>query len=219
MEIKVTKLTDLSLLQKANSFTTGRDSKMDLAKAYKLGHSPIRTQLFWIEMRDIPLFVASHLVRSHVGIQCFQLSKRTDRGGKDFNQVCRDLAFGIRTEFIGKENKPAKDISGEYCKWADAVDVLPEHFDRYAPTDLACIINAEAIINMSHKRLCAKASAETKEIWGKVIEEVCMCDPDLAKHCVKPCVHCGFCREAKPCGFTKTDVYQILREDYLKLFS
>lgn len=216
MEVKVAKLTHLSLLQKANSFTTGRDSKMDLAKAYKLGHSPIRTQLFWIEMRDIPLFVASHLVRSHVGIQCFQLSKRPDRGGKDFKQVCEDISNKVNT---------IPDIDSGYV-YSEAVETisemindLPYEFDRYTPTDLACIINAEAIINMSHKRLCAKASAETREIWEKIVEEIRKCDRDLANYCVKPCVHCGFCREAKPCGFTKTDIYQILREDYLKLFS
>lgn len=211
MEVKVTKLTDLSLLQKANSFTTGRDSKMDLAKAYKLGHSPIRTQLFWIEMRDIPLFVTSHLVRSHVGIQCFQLSKRTDRGGEDFRDVCNAIVNEIQHNGCGSCHGN-RDI-------LDAIESLPERFDRYTPTDLACLINAEAIINMSHKRLCAKASAETREIWEKIVEEIRTCDRDLANYCVKPCVHCGFCREAKPCGFTKTDIYQILREDYLKLFS
>lgn len=211
MEVKVTKLTNLSLLQKANSFTTGRGSKMNLAKAYKLGHSPIRTQLFWIEMRDIPLFVASHLVRSHVGIQCFQLSKRPDRGGEDFRDVCNTIVNEIQLNGCGSCHGNREIL--------DAIESLPERFDRYTPTDLACLINAEAIINMSHKRLCAKASAETREIWKKIVEEIRKCDRDLANYCVKPCVHCGFCREAKPCGFTKTDAYQILREDYLKLFS
>lgn len=46
MEVKVKKLTDVALLRKANSFTTGKGSVMTLEKAYKLGHSPIRTQLF-----------------------------------------------------------------------------------------------------------------------------------------------------------------------------
>lgn len=211
MDIKIEKLTDLSLLQRANSFTTGKDSKMDLAKAYKLGHSPIRTQIFLVEMREIPLFCASQFVRSNVGVQFFQLSKRTDRGGEDFRQVCEDLANDLTIAW----NNSDMDMHGDAT-----IDIrcLPDNFDRYAPTDLACIINAEAIINMSRKRLCAKASAETREIWGKVIEEVRKCDPDLANHCVKPCVYCGFCREAKPCGFTKTDAYTRQREDYLKLF-
>ncbi len=208
MDIKIKKLTDLSLLQKANSFTTGKDSKMDLAKAYKLGHSPIRTQIFWVEMRDIPLFCASQFVRSNVGVQFFQLSKRTDRGGEDFRDVCEDIA----QEVLSHPNVLVIHDISKYIR------ELPKKFDRYAPTDLACIINAEAIINMSKKRLCAKASAETRDIWGKVIDEVMKYDPDLAKHCVKPCVHCGFCREAKPCGFMRTDAYKRHREDYLKLF-
>lgn len=210
MEVKVTKLTDLSLLQKANSFTTGRDSKMDLAKAYKLGHSPIRTQLFWIEMRDIPLFVAGHLVRSHVGIQCFQLSKRPDRGGEDFRDVCNTIVNEIQLNGCGSCHGNREIL--------DAIESLPERFDRYTPTDLACIINAEAIINMSHKRLCAKASTETREIWEKIVEEIRKCDRDLANYCVKPCVHYGFCREAKPCRFMNTDAYDRQRRDYLKMF-
>ena len=210
MDIKVTKLTDLSLLQKANSFTTGKDSKMDLAKAYRLGHSPIRTQIFWVEMRDIPLFCASQFVRSNVGVQFFQLSKRTDRGGEDFREVCEDIVNEIQLNGC--------DACHGNIDIIDAIDSLPDVFDRYTPTDLACVINAEAIITMSRKRLCAKASAETMEIWGKVVEDVRQCDPDLAKHCVKPCVYCGFCREAKPCGYMKTRIYEKQRENYLKLF-
>lgn len=208
MEISVEKLTDLSLLQRANSFTTGRESKMDLAKAYRLGHSPIRTQIFWVEMRDIPLFCASQFVRSNVGVQFFQLSRRPDRGGEDFREVCEDIEYELR-------NHPNVLVINDI---ANEIKGLPDRFDRYTPVDLACVINAEAIINMSKKRLCAKASSETREIWDKVVEEVRKCDPDLANHCVKPCVYCGFCREAKPCGYMKTDAYERQRGDYLKLF-
>lgn len=210
MDIKIEKLTDLSLLKRANSVTTGRESKMDLAKAYRLGHSPIRTQIFWIEMREIPLFCASQFVRSNVGVQFFQLSKRTDRGGEDFRDVCDAIVIGMQLNGCGSCHGNREIL--------DAIESLPDRFDRYTPVDLACIINAEAIITMSRKRLCAKASPETREIWGKVVEEVRKCDPDLANHCVKPCVYCGFCREAKPCGFMKTAEYERRREDYLKLF-
>lgn len=69
MNIKVHKLTDIDSLHRANSFTSGNESKMSLATAYKLGHSTIRTQWFEIEMTDIPLFVASQLVRQTQGVQ------------------------------------------------------------------------------------------------------------------------------------------------------
>ena len=81
MEIKVTKLTDEALLRKACSYTINAESKAILGKMYKCEHSPIRTQLFVVEMIDIPTFVSVHLVRHHVGIDHFVKSNREDRPG------------------------------------------------------------------------------------------------------------------------------------------
>ena len=218
MNINVKKLTDVELLREANSFTTNKESKMSLLTAYRMKHSPIRTQIFWITMEDIPLFVASQLVRSHVGIQCYQLSKRTDRGGADFNDVCRNFGFNIRTNHIGKEDWLATDLGNSYERFAEAVETLPEVFDRYAPTNLAMLINAEAIMNMSSKRLCAKASKETREIWQKTLELIEEVDPDLVCYCKKPCVLSGVCREVKPCGYMASETYLTERRLYKNLF-
>lgn len=213
MNIKVTKLTDVELLRRANSFTTGRDSHMTLAKAYRAGHSPIRTQLFWVECTDIPLFVASQLVRSHVGVQFFQRSKRTDRGGCDFRKECEDLANGLANAF----DMDCGDVTEDLC---GKVNDLPNHFDRYAPTDLAFIANAEALINMAHKRLCAKASPETREIFGQICELVEDQDPDLYRHLVPQCVYRGgVCPEAKCCGYIRSEQGRAQLETYKKLFT
>lgn len=211
MNIKVRKLTDADLLREANGFTTGHESHMSLAMAYRTAHSPIRTQLFWIEMRDIPLFVASQFVRSHVGVQFFQRSRRTDRGGADFRNVCKSIACELME-------------AGDNGDWdaipkiADKVDALPEQFDRYAPTDLAFIINAEAIMNMSAKRLCSKASKETREIWQQTLDLIEEADPDLVKFCKRPCVLSGVCRESKSCGFMASEEYIAQRRFYKALF-
>lgn len=216
MNVTVTKLTDVELLRKANSFTTGHESKMTLAKAYAYQHSPIRTQLFWIECREIPLFVASQLVRSHVGVQFFQQSKRTDRGGEDFREACHCisqelLCSGTVTDF----NERQIQIE-ERAKW---VEDLPKRFDRHAPTDIAFIINAEALINMAHKRLCAKASHETREIFGQICELVEEQDPDLYKHLVPQCMYRGgICPEPKGCGYNKTGLFNKILTEYKKLF-
>lgn len=203
MEINVTKLTDVDLLRKANSFTTGKDSKMTLADAYKYGHSPIRTQLFWIELRDIPLFVASQLVRSHVGVQFFQKSKRTDRGGEDFAEVCEHLAQCVME--IDENDVCASNRQGmfqqEIC---DEIKSLPKRFDRLAPTDLACVINAEALINMAHKRLCFKASEQTRELMSAIVCEVAQVDPNLAHYMVPMCAaRGGVCSEPYGCHNAK----------------
>lgn len=222
MNIKVTKLTNVDLLRKANSFTTGKESGMSLKTAYRTLHSPARTQLFTIEFEGIPLFVASQLVRSKVGVEWWQRSKRTDRGGEDFRIECHD--FGQRLDIIaenvdeGLSEKKADELTQTLGEMENEVKAWSSRFDRYTPTDIMCLINAEAIINMSRKRLCAKASKETREIWQKVCELIEECDPDLYPHLVKPCVATGVCRERKPCGYIKTMAFSREREEYKSLF-
>lgn len=222
MNIKVTKLTNVDLLRKANSFTTGKESGMSLKTAYRTLHSPARTQLFTIEFEGIPLFVASQLVRSKVGVEWWQRSKRTDRGGEDFRIECHD--FGQRLDIIaenvdeGLSEKKADELTQTLGEMENEVKAWSSRFDRYTPTDIMCLINAEAIINMSRKRLCTKASKETREIWQKVCELIEECDPDLYPHLVKPCVATGVCREHKSCGYIKTMAFSREREEYKSLF-
>lgn len=82
--VSVHKLTNETLAQKACEMTMrGKKSSIGLAKLYKCEHSPIRTQLFWVEMRNIPTFVSVHLVRHKIGVEHFVMSNRDDRGGSD----------------------------------------------------------------------------------------------------------------------------------------
>lgn len=215
MKVSVEKLTDVRLLQRANSFTTGHESKMTLAQAYRAGHSPIRTQLFWVECTDIPLFVASQLVRSHVGVQFFQLSKRTDRGGEDFREACHCISQELLCSGAVTDLKERQIQIEERAKW---VDDLPKRFDRYAPTDLAFIINAEALINMAHKRLCAKASKETRDLMTKIALGVAIADPALAPHLVPQCVfRGGICSEPKSCQWIFSGIGQTVLEEYVDM--
>lgn len=61
--------------------------------------------------------------------------------------------------------------------------------------------NAQAIINISRKRLCGQAHVETISVWRAVLKELDKIDPQLRFHCVPECVRCGFCPELKPCSF------------------
>ena len=71
-----------------------------------------------------------------------------------------------------------------------------------------CEADAQALINISRKRLCNQASTETREAWKEVIEEQRLHDPVLASVCVKECVYRGFCPEMYPCGYADTDAYK-----------
>ena len=84
MNIEVTKITDKALLDLACSYTVNKDVHVKDMKAFYMSeHSPIRTQLFLIEMKNIPTFVSVHFVRHNVGVIHFVKSNRIDRGGND----------------------------------------------------------------------------------------------------------------------------------------
>lgn len=93
-----------------------------------------------------------------------------------------------------------------------------EDLGRKTPTDMALLLNAEEIINISRARLCNKAAKETREIWQKTLELIEEVDPDLVKFCKKPCVLQGYCRESKPCGYMASYAYIFERKAFKNLF-
>lgn len=81
----------------------------------------------------------------------------------------------------------------------------------------ACEANAQALINISRKRLCSCASPETpetREAWQKVKDEVAKCEPELASCMVRECIYRGFCPEMFGCGYDKTEVFKQELEEY-----
>lgn len=80
-----------------------------------------------------------------------------------------------------------------------------------------CEANAQALINISRKRLCFQASHETIEAWRQVREEVRKHDPILASVMVRECIYRGFCPEMKSCGYCNTKLYKSELEEYRSL--
>lgn len=160
MEIRVTKLTGQDLMRRACEMTMngGQKSKASLRKLYDSEHSPIRTQVFWIEMIGIPSFVSTHFVRHKIGVEHFVMTNRDDRGG----------------------DKEA---------------------NRNTPVDHGMFINAQALINMSRKRLCKKAHAKATEVMQAIKEEIAKVDPDLENFMVPECLYRNGCHELKTCGY------------------
>lgn len=81
MRITVAKLTDKKLMQRACQFTINKETNISLGKIYRCEHSPMRTQVFWVEMLGIPTFVSVHFARHKIGVEHFVKSNRDDRGG------------------------------------------------------------------------------------------------------------------------------------------
>jgi thymidylate synthase ThyX len=68
-----------------------------------------------------------------------------------------------------------------------------------APVNLLISANAQALINISRKRLCGKAHAETRKVWEAVKDKMRDHDHIMAEFMVKECVYRGKCHEIKPC--------------------
>lgn len=139
-------------------------------------HSPIRLVEYDIYLKDIPSFVATHLVRHHIGCEKFVVTNREDRRS-----------------------------------------VNPEEVNRLTPVDMMMTCNAQALINISRKRLCTCASKETREVWQAVKDAIAEIDPVMAKHMIRECVYRCFCPEMKPCGFCNSAKYNQEMLEYFKV--
>lgn len=74
-------------------------------------------------------------------------------------------------------------------------------------------VNAQALINISRKRLCNQASPETREAWAEVIRAIGEKEPEVASVCVPECIYRAVCPEMKSCGYVNTEK---AFEDYKK---
>ena len=83
-----------------------------------------------------------------------------------------------------------------------------------------CEANAQALINISRRRLCFCASPETREAWQQVKDYVATKEPELAKCMVKECVYRnGLCPEMFSCGYNKSPKFEEELKDYTNFLS
>ena len=170
MKVTADKITSLEDAHLAINSTMGAgfEAKCSLDDLYRWEHSPLRSQLFWVNMEGIFSFVSTHLVRhSAVGQSHFVMSNREDRGGAGDTEV-----------------------------------------NRLSLVNHRMLLNAQHLIDMSRKRLCFKASKETREVMLAIKEAIVQEDHDLATYMVTQCVYRGgYCSEPISCGNYKVRRY------------
>lgn len=76
------------------------------------------------------------------------------------------------------------------------------------------LVDAQAMINISRKRLCMNASRETREAWEAAVESIREEHPELYSACVPDCVYRGWCYEYKSCGYFKTEKFKECLQEY-----
>lgn len=189
---------------------------------YKAEHSPTRTQIFWIECKNIPLFIATHLLRHHVGSVPFQLTCRDDRKGGNPGLIHKLEEIKSKLNNIVNE---VQDGNSDYADFViseiqDELTYLQESSDRYTPVNLGLFVNAQSLIDMAKLRLCKQAHAETIEVFQAIKDEVAKIDPELAVMMVRKCVYRnGLCGESRCCGFNNTPMFKKELSEYLENFT
>ena len=71
---------------------------------------------------------------------------------------------------------------------------------RLTPVNHSLLLNAQALINMSRRRLCMKAHKETRLIMEAIKNAISEIDPDLANCMLPDCQYRGACHELTSCG-------------------
>lgn len=69
------------------------------------------------------------------------------------------------------------------------------------PVNYTFMANAEALINISHRRLCYKAADETRCAWEQVVEAILAVNPEFSDVLIPMCEYRGgVCYEMHGCG-------------------
>lgn len=161
-------------------------------------HSPIRLLEYDIVLTDIQQWVTTHLVRHHVGVEKFVCSQRIDRN-EQVKEIAEKMMDALKE--CGVEYETPRDCVPQGLKGTMMISA-----------------NANAILNISRKRLCSCASKETREVWKLVLDYLKGIDPILVEKCVRECVYRGFCpeRACVSCGYDKTKQFNSDLVEYRK---
>ena len=70
----------------------------------------------------------------------------------------------------------------------DRTGITRDGLPQAAPVDYTFTANAQALVNISRKRLCHQAARETLQTWQAVVEAIRQVEPELASVCVPECI-------------------------------
>ena len=96
----------------------------------------------------------------------------------------------------------------------DRTGIAREKLPQDNPVNHKIEVNAQALINISRKRLCTKASKETREKWQDLKTYISEVDPIVSSVMVRECIYRGFCPEFNSCGYVNTELYKTQLEKY-----
>lgn len=117
----------------------------------------------------------------------------------EFRYVIRDLPYWVSVHLVRHHVGFQPYVSSQRNDRQDLYDRTKAPQD--APVTMRITINAEALLNLANKRLCMKASQETREVVKEMCRLAEIAMPEFEGLFVPMCeYHGGRCDEVQPCG-------------------
>lgn len=128
----------------------------------------------------------------------------------------KDLKYWVSVHFVRHKIGIEHWINTQRT---DRTGVNRDELPQNAPVNHASEADAQALINISRRRLCYCASPETRQAWQEVKNKVSEVELELSKSMVKECVYRnGYCPEFKSCGYVHTKAFLEELHEYQKGF-
>ena len=115
-----------------------------------------------------------------------------------------DLKYWVSVHFVRHKHGIEHFVSTQRT---DRTGIGRDDAPQGALVEHECFANAQEIVYISRKRLCAQASPETRDAWKTVLDALEPLEPELHSVCVPECVYRGFCPEFKPCGYADSPAF------------
>lgn len=160
-------------------------------------HSPIKLVEYRISYADLRQWVGVHLIRHEHSLPMIH-SQRGDR--RDIDAMIEKVM-----SILGDDIKNSPDFNKRDYLFQGEVN------------DQDFYVNAQTLINISRKRLCACASPETRYAWKLVKEAINEFDPIMAAFMVPNCIYRGRCPEIETCGYHTTEAHHKAVDEYWSL--
>lgn len=129
-----------------------------------------------------------------------------------FHWRWKDLKYWVSVHFVRHKVGIEHWVSTQRT---DRTGVNRDELPQGSLVSHTCDADAQALINMSRKRLCNTASKETRAAWQEVKNKVKDSgEQELASCMVRECIYRGFCPEVYSCGYDKTEQFKRDLEEY-----
>ena len=127
----------------------------------------------------------------------------------EFDWTWRDIKQWVTAHMVRHHEGCEKFVHTQRPDRNSSIPTNRDELSQGALNEMDMTANAQAMINISRKRLCSCAAKETREAWKLVLSEVEKVDPILVEKCVPECVYRGFCPEFDNCcGYCDTEAYK-----------